>query len=218
MFLDTANTERIEKALQSGIFQGITTNPTLLLKERENREQKVEELFTKDIPFLFIQAVGSTFNELYEDAHRIYSLAAEGKKIGVKISLDQTGLSVISKLKQENPDYTILGTAIYSADQAILGALAQCDYLAPYVNRMSTHGIDPYDAIEKTRAFIDSRNLNTKIMGASFKNSQQVIQALTSGAHTATIPYDIYVQMIDKEIALSAIDVFNQHGYELRGS
>lgn len=127
------------------------------------------------------------------------------------------GVGVISKLKKEDPDHVILGTAIYSADQAILGALAQCDYLAPYVNRMSTHGIDPYEAINKTRAFIDSRKLNAQIMGASFKNSQQVVYALTSGAHTVTIPYDIYLQMIDKEIALSAIDVFNQHGEELRG-
>ncbi|WP_282155483.1 transaldolase family protein [Cytobacillus gottheilii] len=215
MFLDTANTIQIESALESGVFQGVTTNPTLLLNEKTQRDQKVQEIFSKDVPFLFVQAIGSTFEEIYQDALRIYSLAPEGKSVGVKVALNQVGLRVVSEIKKNSSDHIILGTAVYSADQAILGTIAKCDYLAPYVNRMLTHGVNPFEVIDIIRNFIDSRGYNTKIMGASFKNSYQVVQALTAGAHTATIPYDIYIQMINKEVALAAIDVFNQHGREL---
>ena len=60
------------------------TNPTILLKEGENRERKIEEIFSTDVPFLFVQAIGSAFNNLCEDAYRIYSLAPEGKKLELR--------------------------------------------------------------------------------------------------------------------------------------
>lgn len=216
MFLDTANTGEIREAIKSGVFQGVTTNPTLLLKEKTTREQKIAHILEEDVQLLFVQAIGSTFEELYNDSNEILKLSNASKKVGVKISLNEMGLRVVSAIKKENPDSNILGTAIYSPDQGILGALAGCDYLAPYVNRMSNHGIDPFEAIRMMRHFIDERDLKSQIMAASFKTTHQVIQALATGAHTVTIPYEIFQLMINKEVALSAIDAFNRHGDELR--
>lgn len=118
------------------------------------------------------------------------------------------GIRLISEIKKDHPKVKVLATAIYSADQGILASIAGADLLAPYVNRMENNNVDSMEAIEKIRIFIDDRGLDTKILAASFKNTNQILNSLISGAHTATISYDLFVQMVDKAATLDAIDVF----------
>ncbi len=214
MFLDTGNIEEIERGIKLGIFKGVTTNPTLLLREKEERFQHIYKILEKDVDLVFIQLIGDSKQELYEDYKKIQGIKTH-KKIGIKVPMNLDGLEFIKELKKECPEQIILGTAIYSADQGILASLAGCDYIAPYVNRMLNNGLDPYHAISQVRKFIDERSLDTKIMGASFKNSNQVVDTLMAGAHTATISMDVVQKMINKELAINAIKVFNDHGKEL---
>lgn len=210
MYLDTADMKEIKDAMKCGIFKGITTNPTILLKSQKAREEQMKEILAEEnVDFLYVQAVGESLEERYEDCKVIFSY---GENIGVKIPVDMIGLELIQKIKKAFPERKILGTAIYSADQGILGALAGCDMLAPYVNRMANNDIDPFAAISIMRRFIDERALPTQIIAASFKNAGQVTKALESGSHTATLPYDVFLQMVEKTLAIEAIKVFNQHG------
>lgn len=217
MFLDTVNINEINKQMKLGILKGVTSNPTLLFKEKRERFMQIKEMLSTQAPLVFVQVVGETVEELTEDYQKIMSIPTD-KKIGIKVSLNSIGLMFIKEVKQENPEQILLGTAVYSADQGILGALSGCDYVAPYVNRMSNNNIDPFQSIHQIRTFIDDRNLETKIMGASFKNTNQVLKALMAGAHTATIPTDILEQMINKELAVDAIKTFNHHHYELQNN
>lgn len=214
MFLDTSNLEEIRASLKTGIFKGVTTNPTILLKENRSREEQIEAILHLGVEKLFVQVVGSTADELFEDYRRIKALNTKNS-IAYKVSMDLSGLEVVKRIKEDDKDAEILGTAIYSADQAILAAIAGCSSVAPYVNRMENNSIDPYEAIEKMRLFIDERDLDCMIVAASFKNTSQIVRALTSGAHTCTIPYDLFLQMINKDVAGSAIEVFNAHGHAL---
>lgn len=216
MFLDTANLKEINKNFSLGIFKGVTTNPTLLLKEKKERFELIDAILSTGIESLFVQVVGETVEELQEDYKKIRAIHTE-KEIIIKVPINVVGLEFIKEIKKNYPEQQILGTAIYSTDQGILASIAGCDYLAPYVNRMSNNDLDPYVAISQMKQFIDKRGLSTKIMAASFKNTKQVIDALMAGAHTATIPTDIADQMINKELAMNAIDVFNRHGKELEG-
>ncbi|MCI3028787.1 transaldolase [Desemzia sp. C1] len=217
MFLDTVNINEINKQMKLGILKGVTSNPTLLFKEKRERFTQIKEMLSTQAPLVFVQVVGETVEEATKDYQKIMSISTD-KKIGIKVSLNSIGLMFIKEVKQENPEQILLGTAVYSADQGILGALAGCDYVAPYVNRMSNNNIDPFQSIHQIRMFIDDRNLETKIMGASFKNTNQVLKALMAGAHTATIPTDILEQMINKELAVDAIKTFNHHHYELQNN
>ena len=142
MFLDTSNIEDINKCMKAGIFKGVTTNPTILLKENKSRMQQINDILNTEAQLLFIQIVGDTVEELYKDYELLKAIATD-KKIGYKVSVDMVGLEVVKKIKEDNKDAIILGTAIYSAEQAILAALAGCDYVAPYVNRMENNNIDP---------------------------------------------------------------------------
>jgi len=106
----------------------------------------------------------------------------------------------------------LLGTAIYSAEQAILAGIAGCDFVAPYINRMENNAIDPYAVIASTRRYYDNHAIPCQIMGASFKNTQQILHALDAGAHTCTLPPDLLHAMLEKPLVEAAIRAFNADG------
>lgn len=215
MYLDTANVEEIKVALETGVIKGVTTNPTILKKGEKSRKEQLIDIASIGIEDIFVQVVGVDSKEMYSDFLNLEKLGQEiGLKFGIKVPITFEGLKAIKSIKDHDKTVRILGTAIYTADQGIMGALAGCDMLAPYVNRMENNSVNPFDEIEKIRYVIDDKDLNTTILAASFKNSSQVVNALVSGAHDATIPMDILKSIVDKDVAIKAVEVFNQHGLE----
>ncbi|EAC2740610.1 TPA_asm: transaldolase [Listeria monocytogenes] len=210
MFLDTGNLEEIKKALQFPFFEGVTTNPTILLKENKPRNTHIGSIQAKVV---FVQAAGLTEEEIWEDVLRIQAIEpAEGTVIGLKIPAHEAGIKVIAKVRANFPNEIILATAIFSSEQGYIAALSGADYLAPYYNRMEVSGLDAAKTIEELRYVLDLQGLeDVKIMGASFKNSRQIMQALASGADTVTIGYDLFLQMMNKPLALESIEKFNEH-------
>ncbi|EKZ4847230.1 TPA: transaldolase [Listeria monocytogenes] len=210
MFLDTGNLEEIKKALQFPFFEGVTTNPTILLKENKPRNKHIANIPAKVV---FVQAAGLTEEEIWEDVLRIQAIEpAEGTVIGLKIPAHEAGIKVIAKVRANFPNEIILATAIFSSEQGYIAALSGADYLAPYYNRMEVSGLDAAKTIEELRYVLDLQGLeDVKIMGASFKNSRQIMQALASGADTVTIGYDLFLQMMNKPLALESIEKFNEH-------
>ncbi|MBC1337378.1 transaldolase family protein [Listeria innocua] len=214
MFLDTGNLEEIKKALQFPFFEGVTTNPTILLKENQPRKTHTAHIPAK---LVFVQAAGLTEDEIWEDVLRIQEIKpAEGTVIGLKIPAHEAGIKVITKVRSKFPEAIILATAIFSSEQGYIAALSGADYLAPYYNRMEVSGLDAAKTIEELRYVLDLQGLeDVKIMGASFKNSRQIMQALASGADTVTIGYDLFLQMMNKPLALESIEKFNEHNAAL---
>ncbi|HAM1227567.1 TPA: transaldolase [Listeria monocytogenes] len=210
MFLDTGNLEEIKKALQFPFFEGVTTNPTILLKENRPRKTHIGSIQAKVV---FVQAAGLTEEEIWEGVLRIQAIEpAEGTVIGLKIPAHEAGIKVIAKVRANFPNEIILATAIFSSEQGYIAALSGADYLAPYYNRMEVSGLDAAKTIEELRYVLDLQGLeDVKIMGASFKNSRQIMQALASGADTVTIGYDLFLQMMNKPLALESIEKFNEH-------
>ncbi|EAE5709537.1 TPA: transaldolase family protein [Listeria monocytogenes] len=210
MFLDTGNLGEIKKALQFPFFEGVTTNPTILLKENRPRKTHIGSIQAKVV---FVQAAGLTEEEIWEDVLRIQAIEpAEGTVIGLKIPAHEAGIKVIAKVRANFPNEIILATAIFSSEQGYIAALSGADYLAPYYNRMEVSGLDAAKTIEELRYVLDLQGLeDVKIMGASFKNSRQIMQALASGADTVTIGYDLFLQMMNKPLALESIEKFNEH-------
>ncbi|EAD0678810.1 transaldolase [Listeria monocytogenes] len=210
MFLDTGNLEEIKKALQFPFFEGVTTNPTILLKENRPRKTHIGSIQAKVV---FVQAAGLTEEEIWEDVLRIQAIEpAEGTVIGLKIPAHEAGIKVIAKVRANFPNEIILATAIFSSEQGYIAALSGADYLAPYYNRMEVSGLDAAKTIEELRYVLDLQGLeDVKIMGASFKNSRQIMQALASGADTVTIGYDLFLQMMNKPLALESIEKFNEN-------
>ncbi|AGK55430.1 transaldolase family protein [Bacillus sp. 1NLA3E] len=215
MYLDTANIDEIKESFTLGVMKGVTTNPSILLKEGRKRESVINDILGNSEGIVFVQAVGDSCEEIYNDSKEILQL--HETRVALKIPANSEGLKAIKKLKGENPQVVILATAIFSVEQGFLSALAGCDFIAPYVNRMENNNIDPYEVIRKTRKIFDDRNLPTQILAASFKNTNQVVDILAAGAHTATVPFDILNSMLNKVLATASIKKFNQDWVELQG-
>lgn len=214
MFIDTNDSDAIKDFAKTGTLRGITTNPTILSKGNKSRFKQMEELLGLGFQEVFVQLLGTTADEMYADYEAIKTFDTK-HKLSIKVPVTQQGLEAITRMKEDDSKRIILGTLIYSADQGALATIAGCDYLAPYVNRMSNNNIDPLQVIRHMRSFIDERDYNTKIIAASFKNANQVMDSLVAGAHTATIPPDVLKNMMNKDLALKALAVFENDGQAL---
>ena len=218
MYIDSANVKEIKECIQLGIFKGVTTNPTLLLKENKDRILQLKKIANLEIGQLFIQLEGATVAELLEDLTKIkQSLDVQHSltEIIYKIAIDKAGLMAIKAIKEHQPNLAILGTVIYSTEQIYLASLAGCSYVAPYINRMENFGINPYEVISAGHTYLSGRNSACQIMGASFKNVLQVKSAYNAGASSVTLPKEILNKMLEQDNVTRAISQFNQDGKQL---
>ena len=211
MYLDSADPAAIARYLPLGILKGITTNPTLLKKQGDAREAQLAAILATRPPLLFVQVLGATTTEMLDDYHRILA-AFPDAPLGIKIPVNHAGLETIAAMRAHRLDLPLLGTAIYSAEQAILAGIAGCDFVAPYINRMENHAVDPCAVIATARRYYDNHTIPCQIMGASFKNSAQILRALDAGAHTCTIPPDLLHAMLEQPLVAAAIQAFNADG------
>lgn len=214
IFLDTANIEDIRKAYELGIVAGVTTNPTILLREKRERTDIVKEIIANSTGIVFVQVTGETFEEMYEEGIKIYNLNKE--RIGVKVPVNTAGIKTIKALKTYNKDIPILATAIFTCEQGLIAALAGADYIAPYINRMENNGLTPGVIIQKIRNIYDEGNLQTKILAASFKNTGQVVNILDQGAHGATVSYEVLHNMVNSKLADDSISAFQRDWLQLQ--
>ena len=217
MFIDTANLSQIKEMLQFNQFEGVTTNPKLLLKEGQPRFEQLTKIRALKPGVLFVQLVGDTKDELLADYHELRRRFpdTDDTRMAFKVPLFETGYQAISAIRDEKPDECLLGTAVYSTRQGFMACVVDCDYIAPYVNRMEQLDIDPYKMIAETHSFYQSTDTHIKIMGASFKNASQVMAAIKAGAANVTISYDIFKQLMTNAAANDAIRVFNEEGRQL---
>ena len=211
MYLDSADPAAIARYLPLGILKGITTNQTLLKKQGSAREAQLAAILATRPPLLFVQVLGATTTEMLDDYYRILA-AFPDAPLGIKIPVNHAGLETIAAMRAHRLDLPLLGTAIYSAEQAILAGIAGCDFVAPYINRMENHAIDPCAVIATTRRYYDNHAIPCQIMAASFKNTTQILRALDAGAHTCTIPPDLLHAMLEQPLVAAAIRAFNADG------
>ena len=217
MFIDTANLSQIKEMLQFNQFEGVTTNPKLLLKEGQPRFEQLTKIRALKPGVLFVQLVGDTKDELLADYHELRRRFpdTDDTRMAFKVPLFEPGYQAISAIRDEKPDECLLGTAVYSTRQGFMACVVDCDYIAPYVNRMEQLDIDPYKMIAETHSFYQSTDTHIKIMWASFKNASQVMAAIKAGAANVTISYDIFKQLMTNAAANDAIRVFNEEGRQL---
>lgn len=215
MYLDTADIKRIEKFTKFKWVTGVTTNPTILNKiPQKSRETKINDILTViDDRKLFVQLSGDNSYDLVKDANTL--IKKFGNNISLKIPVDLPGLETIETIKEKYPETDILGTVIFSVEQAYLAGEAGCDWIAPYFNRMENQSINASEIIKKTSSLYNEHSINTKILGASFKNSAQVMNALLAGAYDVTVPPEILANMMDNKLASDSIITFNKDSDEV---
>ncbi|MGK9326305.1 fructose-6-phosphate aldolase [Aerococcus urinaeequi] len=212
LVLDTANINKIEEYLTYLPVVGVTTNPSILKKEGkfnfEEHMLKIRNIIGNDMP-LHIQTIQTDYEGIIKDAHRIYDLFDDN--VYIKIPVSKEGLAAIKTLKEEG--FKITATAIYSEIQALLAMGFEVNYLAPYVNRMSNIGTDPFQLISNVNKVIVESNSKTNILGASFKNIDQVLKAVQAGSKYVTVGDDVLNLFLGDANILKAVTDFGNDWY-----
>lgn len=194
LYIDSANIKKIRQLNSYYPISGVTTNPSILVKEERQYLEVLKEIrsIIGDEKELFVQALGNTAEEIVEEA-RFITKQLSGQVI-VKIPVTEEGIKAIKMLTDEN--IPTLATTVYTAFQALIAAMSGAKYVAPYVNRIDNLTGDGVSVVKEIAQLFAAYKLPCEILGASFKNLQQVYNVCLAGAETVTVSPDIIEKMI----------------------
>lgn len=207
LLLDTANLEQIKKYVALYEITGVTSNPTIISKEHAEFWPLLMEI-RKMIgdKQLHVQVTADTWEEMLKEAACIREKL--GKDTYIKIPTTEQGICAMKHLKAEGARVT--GTAVYTTQQAMMAASAGADYFAPYFNRMNNLNVDSKKVIGDMVSLFRIHNKPTKILAASFKNTEQVMDALTAGAQAVTVSAELLTTMVENAIIDFAVEGFKK--------
>lgn len=204
IFLDTANVEQIRQAARLGIVSGVTTNPTLLSKEATSDYETV----TRNICSIISGPV--SVEVIAEDAQSMMKearlKAAWAPNVNVKIPATAEGLQAISTLSKEKIKTNM--TLCFSVNQALLGALAGATFVSVFVGRLDDAGNDGMQVVKDAVDILNHYQLSTQVIAASIRHPLHCVAAAKAGAHIATVPYSVLMQMIQHPFTDAGIKRF----------
>ena len=192
IFLDTANIDQIRQAAKLGIISGVTTNPSLVSKEGLSDYKAVVKEICSIIPGpISAEVLVEGIEPMIEQARQISTWAAN---IVIKIPATTDGLQVTSSLAKEGIKVNF--TLCFSLNQALLGALAGATYVSLFVGRLDDVGHNGMEVVKDIVDVFKHYQLPTEVIAASIRHPQHCVAAAKAGAHIATIPYNVLMQMI----------------------
>lgn len=203
IFLDTANLDSIKKYNDMGLVDGVTTNPTLLSKEKSNPAGIMREIVKIVQGPVSLEVVGTTYDSIMEEAHR---LKKYGKNVIVKIPMVPDGLKAVKKLKEEGIETNV--TLIFSANQAVLAAKAGASYVSPFIGRLDDAGQDGMTLISEIVKIFANYKFDTNVLVASIRHPMHVVEAGKIGAHVVTLPPDILGKMMSHPLTDKGLAAF----------
>lgn len=192
LFIDTAIVEDIRKANDLGVICGVTTNPSLIAKSGRDFKEVIREIASiVDGPISAeVSPDAATAEEMVAQA---VDLAAIHRNIVIKLPMTLEGLKACKQLTAKGIKTNV--TLIFSSTQALLAARAGATYVSPFLGRLDDIGMDGMNLIEEIVDIFDTHGIRTEIIAASVRHPIHVVQAARLGAHIATIPYKVIVQM-----------------------
>jgi len=204
LFLDTANIDEIRAAARMGVLAGVTTNPSLMAKESGStyRDRVIEICEVVQGP-VSAECISRDVPALLEEAR---SIAKWHEHVVVKVPMDAAGLEATSVLSKEGIKINV--TLVFSANQALLAALAGATYVSPFVGRLDDAGHDGMEVVRQSVQIFDRFNLPAQVLAASIRTAPHVIQAALAGSHVATLPYAIFQQMLKHPLTDVGIERF----------
>lgn len=185
LLIDTANTGIISEALKTFPLAGVTTCPTIIVREKRpfwDILQEIRSLIGEE-RMLHAQVMGSTADEILKDAVALRNRVSGNFYVKVPVTLE--GFKAMPLLRSEGIAFT--ATTIHSASQAILAAEQGASFLAPYINHIEDANESGAALVRQVTEYLETRKLDAKILAASFRNVRQIMDVLSAGAHTVTL-------------------------------
>jgi len=190
LFIDTANVDHIREVHGWGVLSGVTTNPTLVSKEKRNYAECIREITSFVEGPVSAEAVSMEAPGMVEEAR---SLASIAPNVNVKIPMCTEGLKAISELSREGIQTNC--TLVFSSNQAMLAAAAGATFASPFLGRIDDIGNDGLSVLEEIVEIYEYYGIETQVISASLRHPQHVVGSALAGAGIATIPYDVFKAM-----------------------
>jgi len=203
LFLDTANVDEIRSANELGVISGVTTNPSLIAREGRDFGEVVREIASIVDGPISAEAVSTEAGPMIAEAEE---LADIHPNIVVKIPMNAEGLKAVSALAKKGIRTNV--TLVFSANQALLAALAGATYASPFVGRLDDIGHDGLELIKEIAEIYELHGFETQIISASIRHPLHVTQSALAGAHIATVPYKVLMQMLKHPLTDLGIEQF----------
>jgi len=191
IFLDTANIEEVKNANDLGIISGVTTNPSLVAREGRPFRQVVEEICNIVNGPVSAEVISQDAAGMVQEARELASIHPN---VVIKIPMTGEGLKAVKQLSGEGIKTNV--TLIFSANQALLAALAGATYVSPFVGRLDDISHKGMDILADIVPIFAQYGFSTEIIAASIRHPLHVLEAARLGADIATVPYQVLMQMI----------------------
>ena len=207
LLIDDAHLDAIKKVYEFFPVVGVTTNPTILSKVGGNpfdTLRRIREFIGEDAD-LHVQAVSSRAEQIVDEAHHISDLL--GANTYVKIPAVPEGFKAMKTLV-ETSEILITATAVYTPLQAFIAGQCGASFAAPYVNRIDNMGFNGIRVAQEIQEIFTANAMETEVIAASFKNSQQVLELSKCGIGAATLAPEIFFALIKNSAVDSAVSDF----------
>ena len=205
IFLDTADTQLIQDGFNTGLIDGVTTNPTLIMKSGRDPEEVYQELIDFGLTDISMEVVGNR-KEMYQEGVRLADKF--GKCATIKVPCTPDGLAVCKELSRQLIRVNV--TLIFSVTQAILSAKAGAAYVSPFVGRVDDNSFGGLCLIKDiSNTFTKQNWKRTEILAASIRNVRDVGRAFEYGANICTLPPTVFNKMYNHILTDKGLELFD---------
>lgn len=206
LYVDSASREAAEPLLATGLFHGLTTNPTLLRREGL-RLADLEELYSwataAGAREVFFQAWGAEVDELVAAAGALQDI---GPRVVTKLPASKAGASAAAQLVSRG--HTVLLTAVYSAAQGLLAAAAGAQYVAPYLGRMDDAERNGFEEVLTMHRTLAAAHRATEVLVASVRDVETVVALAQQGVACFALQPEVAEQLFQEPLTAAAVEVF----------
>jgi transaldolase len=207
IFLDTADVSLIGPAYDTGLLDGVTTNPSLILKSGRQLQEVIQEIATifSELESISAEVVAETSDEMLSQAKKYYTIKPN---VTIKVPCTVEGLKACKFLSNVGIKTNV--TLVFSVAQAILASKAGATYISPFVGRWMDNSIDGIELIKNIRKAFDYSGTSTQILAASLRDVRQVEQSALAGANVVTIPPIVFWGMYKNIMTDKGLELFQK--------
>lgn len=207
LFLDSSNVTEISRAVETGLIDGVTTNPSLMLQAGEDPTEvlyAISDLFSWSAS-ISAEVVGDTADDMLEMSDDYIAI---NPNITIKLPCTRQGLIACKELASDGIKTNV--TLVFTADQAILAAKSGASYVSPFVGRICDQHWDGLDLIQEISDLFTMHDIDTEILAASIRDARQVSKSFLAGADICTIPPKVFDSMYDHMLTRTGLEKFNE--------
>ena len=204
-FIDTADIQAISELNEMGLVDGVTTNPSLIMKSGRDIIEVTKEICSLVKGPVSAEVVATDASSMIKEGEKLAKIASN---IAVKVPLTWDGLRACKELTSEG--YMVNVTLCFSANQALLAAKAGATFISPFMGRLDDINIDGMDLISEIRTIYDNFEFNTQILGASIRTVNHITQCALIGADVITAPPNVLKQLAEHPLTSKGLELFTK--------